>query len=237
MASIIKHRPLKATLLALLICSSGAWAEQPRRINTSITNIKEIPQADASPLSAAQTYTTPQPPEAATTGATPPGGSTPPDPFITDGSIGHFTWGVDLTSGVDLTANDMTMIAISGCFGYKGGIWRIAGVGAEIISMMNNSSRCYPVYAIARTSFTRRPSSCFMEMKACVAFNYMYNYSLQTDLYGSLGVGFTLAHSRRFSSHAVLSAVAMPLKEAPTHREPALGYTLVYASISLGCAF
>ena len=29
------------------------------------------------------------------------------DPFITQGALGHFTWGVDLGGGVDLTSHDM----------------------------------------------------------------------------------------------------------------------------------
>lgn len=160
-----------------------------------------------------------------------------PDPFISDGAIGHFTWGVDLASGVDLTARDMTMVNISGCFGYKGGIMRFAGVGAAIISMMNNSSRCYPVYAMARTTFSRTKKPCFLEVKAGVSFNSILDYKSTTDFYGSLGVGFTLAHSRKFSSHLLLSAVYMPLKSITTPDGNALGYTLAYASIGLGCAF
>lgn len=159
------------------------------------------------------------------------------DPFISDGAIGHFTWGVDLASGVDLTARDMTMANISGCFGYKGGIMRFAGIGAAIISMMNNSSRCYPVYAMARTTFSRAKKPCFLEAKAGISFNSILNHKSTTDFYGSLGVGFTLAHSRKFSSHVVLSAICMPLKSVTTPEGHALGYTLAYASIGLGCAF
>lgn len=161
----------------------------------------------------------------------------PTDPFVSDGAIGHFTWGVDLASGVDLTARDMTMANISGCFGYKGGIMRFAGIGAAIISMMNNSSRCYPVYAMARTTFSRARKPCFLEIKAGVTFNSILNYKSTTDFYGSLGVGFTLAHSRKFSSHVVLSGICMPLRSIDTPDGHALGYTIAYASIGLGCAF
>ena len=160
------------------------------------------------------------------------------DPFIDNGSLGHFTWGVDIGSGIDLTAHDMTMTGISGCFGYKGGIMRFAGIGAEIVTMMNNSSHSYPIYAMARTSFSRYHKNCFLEVKAGVTIDYLLNYAKQTNFYGAVGVGFTLAHSRRFSSHAVLSARFSPLASATgPEGERGLGYTLAYASISLGCAF
>ena len=45
-------------------------------------------------------------------------------------SPGHFTWGVDISSGVDLTENDMTMFSLGAGFGYRGGWLQFAGVGA-----------------------------------------------------------------------------------------------------------
>lgn len=163
--------------------------------------------------------------------------TTVPDPFIADGNLGHFTWGVDLSSGVDLTARDMTMINLSASFGYKGGIMRFAGVGASIITMMNNSSRCYPIYAIGRTSFSTSRKPCFLEVHAGVSFNSIMNYKRTTGFYGSLGIGFTLAQTRKFSSHIVLSGVCLPLKSIDTPEGRALGYTIAYASLGLGCAF
>ena len=159
------------------------------------------------------------------------------DPFISNGLLGHFTWGVDISSGVDLTSHDMTMTSLSACFGYKGSYFRFAGIGAEIISMMNNSSRCYPVYAMMRTSFTRNKSLCFLQAKAGITLNYLLDYKRQDNLYASLGIGFTLAHSRKFSSHAIIGAVVMPLKKVETSTGAALDYTLCYASIGIGCAF
>ena len=160
-----------------------------------------------------------------------------PDPFITNGSTGHFTWGVDIASGVDLTARDMTMLNIGGGFGYKGGIMQFAGVGASIISMMNNSSRCYPVYVMARTSFCRSHQPCFLEVKAGLSFNSILERPSSSDLYGSLGVGFNLAHSRSFNSYILLSGIIQPVKayDTPDARIP--GYTLAYASIGIGCYF
>jgi len=159
------------------------------------------------------------------------------DPFMENGALGHFTWGVDLASGVDLTSHDMTMFELEGCFGYKNRWVRFAGVGASIVTMMNNSSRCYPVFGMVRTSFSPFRRLCFMELKAGISFNTMLDYKSQTDFYGSLGVGFTLAHSRTFSSHVVLRAIYMPLRPVEVNGVRQLTYDLAYASIGLGCAF
>lgn len=147
----------------------------------------------------------------------------------------HFSWGVDIVSGVDLTAHDMTMLELSASAGYKNSFIRFAGVGASILSMMNNSSRCYPVYAMLRTSFSKTHQLCFLELKAGVAFSSILDYGNTTNVYGSVGLGVTLAHSRRFSSHVLLRGVVIPLKSANSLSKP--DYDLYYASIGLGCAF
>lgn len=161
----------------------------------------------------------------------------PYDAFAENGALGHFTWGVNLDSGVDLTSHDMTMFELGGCVGYKNRWFRFLGVGASIMSMMNNSSRCYPVYGLIRTSFSPYHRFCFMEVRAGVSFNSMANSPSQSDLYGSLGVGFTLAHSRKFTSHLVLRATYMPLKSVEVEGVRQLTYDLAYASIGIGCAF
>ena len=160
------------------------------------------------------------------------------DPFTEQGALGHFTWGADLGSGVDLTAHDMTGFQISACFGYKGRWVRFAGLGVELMSMMNNSSRLTPVYAMVRTSFSPWHRLCFMELRAGISMSSIHQFKTQTDLYGSLGLGLTLAHSRKFSSHVVLRATAVPLKPVTDNEGfRQLNYVLAYACIGLGCAF
>ena len=159
------------------------------------------------------------------------------DPFTESGTMGHFTWGVDLGSGVDLTAHDMTMFELGGVFGYKGRWLRFAGVGASIMSMMGNSSRCYPLYAMIRTSFSPYHRLCFLEVKGGVSFNSILEYKSQAGFYGSLGIGLTLAHSRKFSSHVVLRGIFMPLKPVEIDGTRHLNYDLAYAAIGIGCAF
>lgn len=126
--------------------------------------------------------------------------------------LGHFTWGADAGSAVDLMSDGMTNIDITGYFGYKGSWLRFAGVGVGACSMLNNSSRSFPVYGMVRTSFSRDPKLCFLDLRAGIAVNSIMSQESQTDFYGSIGIGFTLARSRKFSSHLILSYNFMPLR-------------------------
>lgn len=134
-------------------------------------------------------------------------------------NLGHFTWGLDAGTAADLTANDMTSINITGYAGYKGSWIRFAGIGAAINTMISNSSRSYPLYAMLRTSFSRRPQLCFMDLRVGISINHILTYPSQTDFYGSIGIGVTLAHGRKFSSHIILSYDFVPVKSFTLYRE------------------
>ncbi len=168
----------------------------------------------------------------------------------------HFTWGADLGTGIDMTTSDMTFVDLHAYLGYKSRAVRFAGIGAGINTMMNNSSRSYPVYAMLRTSFSAMPRLCFMDLRLGAAFNNFYEFKSQTDLYASVGLGITLASGRRFSSHLIIGYTFMPVRNlrpkvsavAPPEgadavaeplpvNEPRPIPDLHYASIRIGCAF
>lgn len=177
-----------------------------------------------------------------------------------DSDLGHFTWGADLGSSVDLTANDMTSVDLHGYFGYKGHWVRFAGVGAGINSMLGNASRCYPLYAMFRTSFSSQPQLCFLDLRLGASINNILNFSSQTNFYGSLGLGVTLAKGKKFSSHIIVSYNFMPTRpytvysevpvtdspgevfegETPATTTVASKYSfpdLHFAAIRIGCSF
>ena len=147
--------------------------------------------------------------------------------------LGHFAWGIDAGSSVDITCNDMTSIDLHAYFGHKGPWLNFLGAGAGINAMINNGSRCYPVYMMLRTSFCRQPQLCFLDLRAGVSFNSIMDNKSQTDFYGTLGVGFNLATGRKFSSHLIVSYNYMPLRHAETFDTP----DLHYAAIRIGCSF
>lgn len=117
----------------------------------------------------------------------------------------HFCWGADVGGGVDMTGNNMSYIDISANFGYKNDLIKMLGVGAGLNVMVSNSCRSFPVYALFRTSFTTKPSLCFMELRTGASVNYLPGNESQTGLYLSGGLGVHLATGRTFSSHLVLS--------------------------------
>lgn len=148
-----------------------------------------------------------------------------------------FTWGADLGSSFDLTNQGLTSFDLSACFGYRNRALRFLGVGAGIHMMISNSSRAFPVYVQCRTTFTSTQNFVFMEAKAGVSFITLYNSDTRRPLYGSLGLGFTLASGRNFSSHIILGYSFTPLRDvtAPGQTKPMRD--LHEAVIRLGVAF
>lgn len=140
--------------------------------------------------------------------------------LVKESRLGHFAWGIDAGSSVDITCNDMTTIDLHAYFGYKGPWLNFLGAGAGINAMINNGSRCYPVYMMLRTSFCRQPQLCFLDLRAGVSFNSIMDNKSQTDFYGTLGVGLNLATGRKFSSHLIVSYNYMPLRHVETFEPP-----------------
>lgn len=149
----------------------------------------------------------------------------------------HFTWGADVGSSVDMTGNDMSSIDINAYFGYKSRFVRFAGIGAGINMMIGNGSSAYPVYAMFRSGFSNRPTLCFLDLRAGCSFNNIFDFRSQTDFYGSLGFGITLAKGRNFSSHIILSYNFMPLSDATVNGQVFKLDDLHYAALRIGAAF
>ncbi len=207
--------------------------------------------AQTEPVTVTTTTTTTPTTTTAAAGHEDPDASLPPSLFGGDGDelvTSHFSWGADLGTSIDLTTSDMTSVNLHACLGYKSRSIRFLGIGAGINTMMNNSSRSYPVYAMLRTSFSSRPRLCFMDLRLGAVFNNFYEFKNQTDLYSSMGLGITLAAGRRFSSHLVIGYTFMPVRnleakeaagpaDAEKLPEPRPVPDLHLASIRIGCSF
>lgn len=149
----------------------------------------------------------------------------------------HFTWGASLGSSIDMTGQDMTAVDIDAFFGYKGNYIRFAGLGTGIRMMVSNSSRSYPVYAMLRTSFTKSPSFLYLELKGGVGFTNLYTDIYQRNFVGGVTLGFTLAHSRTFSSNFSLGYEYMPLSNGKIDGNDTKFKDIHYASIRIGASF
>lgn len=157
----------------------------------------------------------------------------------TSRSIGqsHFSWGAGIGSSIDMSGNDMSSIDLAACFGYKGAGIQMAGVGAAINMAVSNGSRMFPVYAILRTNFRKRPSRCFMEAKAGCSFNNLYDHESQQGFYGSLGAGVHLATGKSFRSYVLLSYAYNHVRPYGSDEKTLSLGDIHTASISIGISF
>ncbi|MCM1028900.1 MAG: hypothetical protein NC342_07975 [Pseudoflavonifractor sp.] len=130
--------------------------------------------------------------------ATPADGPTP---------LPHFAWGADIGGAIDLSGHDLSTINIDAYFGYRNTLFPILGLGAGINMPVSNSRREFPVYAIARTSFSRQPQPVFIDLRAGIVLNTHPDLDSQTDLFLSPGIGFRLATGRLFSSYIILGYI------------------------------
>ncbi len=127
----------------------------------------------------------------------------------TNTKINHFTWGADIGSSIEMSGNDMSSVDIDAYFGYKSNTIRTIGVGAGIKSAIGNSYSFIPVYAILRTSFTNKPTLCFLDLRLGCSFNSLKEDATQRSFYGSTGIGFNLYTTKEFKSHIILSYTFM----------------------------
>ncbi|MCM1521221.1 MAG: hypothetical protein NC039_01050 [Muribaculaceae bacterium] len=116
-----------------------------------------------------------------------------------------FAWGVEVGPGIDMGGDDMSTLNIHAALGYRNSWLKIAGVGAGIDMMMSNSCRSYPIYAIARTSFSSKPKLIFADMRIGVSYNQATGIPDRTNFYIQPGVGIELARGHSFSSYLLLS--------------------------------
>lgn len=121
------------------------------------------------------------------------------------GSESHFTWGADLGASIDLGGDDLSTFDIDAVLGYKNSLIRIIGVGAGIYRSFGNGNNFIPVYAIFRTSFRKKPSPLFFNLKVGYSFNTVSDSPAKGGFNTSIGLGINLAMSKRFMSHIIIS--------------------------------
>ena len=152
-------------------------------------------------------------------------------------NMSHFTWGVDIGASIDLSGYDMSTLDADAYFGYKGSWIRTAAVGAGVHKAFGNQYTFVPVYALVRTSFRRKPSLVFFELKGGYSFNTLHDSGSHGGAYGSVGVGVNLAMTRRVQSHLILSYGFFTLKNATDLDIPYHGDNISSAVIRFGINF
>lgn len=123
-----------------------------------------------------------------------------------DGLSGsHFTWGGEVGASIDLSGYDTSTFNIDAILGYKNNYFRTIGAGLGIHRSFGSGDTYVPVYAVLRTSFSKRPRLFFITFKAGYSFNTMGDSPTFGDTNAQLGAGINLAMSRRFQSHIILA--------------------------------
>lgn len=113
----------------------------------------------------------------------------------------RLAWGIDAGSSIDLTTQDMSTLNADAFVGFRKGVMDVVGIGAGLHAMVNNSSYSYPLYVIARTSFRKKPSLVFGDLRVGVAFNSLYGDPTRAAFYINPSVGFNLATGKKFRSY------------------------------------
>lgn len=148
-----------------------------------------------------------------------------------------FAWGVSVGSAIDMTSNDLSTLNADVYIGARTPTVNIIALGAGIHAMVSNSGRIYPVYALFRTSFSKRPKLCFLDLKAGLAFSTLPGNTTQRSFYGSPSLGVRLASGRTFSSYVTVGYTFIGLKSFGTAKEYKNINGLSLASIGIGISF
>lgn len=120
-------------------------------------------------------------------------------------SESHFTWGGEFGASIDLSGYDTSTFDVDIVFGYKNSYLRLLGIGAGVHRAFGTGDNFVPVYAVLRTSFSKKQRPVFMSLKVGYSFNTMGDAPTFGDTNASLGCGFNLAISRKFKSHIILA--------------------------------
>lgn len=115
------------------------------------------------------------------------------------------TLGLELGSSIDMSGYDLSTIDFDITCGYRSRAIQTLGLGTGIHRALGSRNTFVPVYLLLRTSFTSRPTLCFLHLKAGYNFNTINNSKTFGGTNASVGLGFNLSQSRNFSSHVVIA--------------------------------
>lgn len=116
-----------------------------------------------------------------------------------------FAWGAAFDGELDMSGHEQSSVGMDGYFGLRAPGVQILGVGVGVNVPVSNSQRRMPIYLIARSNFSTKPTLCFMDLRCGISANDVGYGKWQTGEYASVGAGFNLARSKAFSSHLILS--------------------------------
>lgn len=111
----------------------------------------------------------------------------------------------NVATGIDIAGDDMSSIDFNVSFGYRLPWIDFVGIGGGMNAMIANGSRNYPLYAIARSSFSCRPDLFFGEFRGGMSINRIEGMKNETGFFVQPGVGMYLSKSPKFNSHITMA--------------------------------
>lgn len=116
----------------------------------------------------------------------------------------HFAWGAEFGISVDMSGYDSSTFNVDAMAGYRNSYLHILGLGAGIHRSIGSGDNYVPLYAIVRTSFSKRPRLLFMNLKIGYSFNTIGDAPTFGDTNASIGAGITLASGKTYRSYIIL---------------------------------
>jgi len=149
----------------------------------------------------------------------------------------YFAWGAEVGSSIDMGGYDMSSVDFNATFGLRYRWINFAGIGAGANIMVSNSCRTYPVFAVFRTDFSGKVKFMFLDIRGGAALNYLPANIHQTDVYGSVSLGFVLATGKSFRSYLMAGYTYVGRRDVAQGEMMTEFSPLSMASIRLGISF
>lgn len=147
-----------------------------------------------------------------------------------------FVWGAEVGTGIDMGSDDMSTLNVEGAIGWRNSWIRMLGIGAGIDVAMSNSTRCFPIYAIFRSSFFKTPILLFGDLRVGIAHNQTDGVPDRTNFFIRPGLSIELAKGKTFCSYLSLAYTYNSITFQGDKAET-LVHGLNQATVSIGVMF
>ncbi len=117
---------------------------------------------------------------------------------------GHFAFGIELGSSIDVSGYDMSTFDADINIGFKNNFIRTVGLGTGVHRSFGTRDTYVPVYFLFRSSFSSRPQPLFMHLQAGYSFNTLADSPTFGDTTACIGLGINLSSSRKFRTHIIV---------------------------------
>lgn len=117
----------------------------------------------------------------------------------------HFVWGSEIGICADLSGMDMSSFNFDLFAGYRNAFIQTLALGAGVHKSLGNRDSFIPIYVLFRSSFRKKPSLCFLNLRIGYSFNTISNSPTVGDTSCAIGCGFNLSRSKKIQSYILVA--------------------------------